>query len=142
MQMQEALDRCEFAIRHQQEEIARLRAELDRKDEELTQLLAWINGDSDALTVLQRTYMDPRISTSDRIKACGAASPYLCKWRRPLFGFAWRDVSRAGPRRYTLGESVSGASGTAAGTQQRANTDLSPEKETQESQTSVPLWRS
>jgi hypothetical protein len=30
MQMQEALDRCEFAIRHQQEEIARLRAELER----------------------------------------------------------------------------------------------------------------
>jgi hypothetical protein len=76
MQMQEALDRCEFAIRHQQEEIARLRAELERRDEELTQLLAWINGDSDALTVLQRTYMDPRISTSDRIKACGAAIGY------------------------------------------------------------------
>jgi hypothetical protein len=46
MQMQEALDRCEFAIRHQQEEIARLRAELEHKDEELTQLLAWINGDA------------------------------------------------------------------------------------------------
>jgi hypothetical protein len=76
MQMQEALDRCEFAIRHQQEEIARLRAELERKDEELTQLLAWINGDSDALTILQRTYMDPRISTSDRIKTCGAAIGY------------------------------------------------------------------
>ena len=80
MEMQEALDRCEFAIRHQQEEIARLRAELERRDEELTQLLAWINGDSDALTVLQRTYMDPRTSTSDRIKACGAAisSKLIC----------------------------------------------------------------
>jgi hypothetical protein len=76
MEMQEALDRCEYAIRHQQEEIARLRAELGRQDEELTQLLAWINGDSDALTVLQRTYMDPRTSTSDRIKACGAAIGY------------------------------------------------------------------
>jgi hypothetical protein len=74
--MQEALDRCEYAIRHQQEEIARLRAELEHRDEELTQLLAWINGDSDALTVLQRTYMDPRTSTSDRIKACGAAIGY------------------------------------------------------------------
>jgi len=60
MQMQEALDRCEYAIRYQQTEIARLRAELERKDEELTQLLAWIGGDSDALVVLQRTYMDPR----------------------------------------------------------------------------------
>jgi hypothetical protein len=76
MEMQEALDRCEYAIRHQQDEIARLRAELERRDEELTQLLAWINGDSDALTILQRTYMDPRTSTSDRIKACGAAIGY------------------------------------------------------------------
>ena len=69
MQMQEALDRCEYAIRHQQEEIARLRAVVERQDEELKQLLAWIDGDSDSLVVLQRTYMDPRISTSDRIKA-------------------------------------------------------------------------
>ena len=76
MEMQEAPDRCEYAIRHQQDEIARLRAELERRDEELTQLLAWINGDSDALTVLQRTYIDPRTSTSDRIKACGAAIGY------------------------------------------------------------------
>ena len=76
MEMQEALDRCEFAIRHQQEEIARLRAVVERQDEELKQLLAWIDGDSDALVVLQRTYMDPRISTSDRIKACGAAIGY------------------------------------------------------------------
>jgi septal ring factor EnvC (AmiA/AmiB activator) len=76
MEMQEALDRCEYAIRHQQDEIARLRAELERREEELKQLLAWINGDSDALTVLQRTYMDPRTSTSDRIRACGAAIGY------------------------------------------------------------------
>ena len=74
--MQEALDRCEYAIRYQQTEIARLRAELERRDEELTQLLAWINGDSDALVVLQQTYMDPRTSTSDRIKACAAAVGY------------------------------------------------------------------
>jgi hypothetical protein len=39
-------------------------------------LLAWINGDSDSLVVLQRTYMDPRTSTSDRIKACAAAVAY------------------------------------------------------------------
>ena len=76
MEMAEALDRCEFAIRHQQEEIARLRAVVERQDEEIKQLLAWIDGDSDALVVLQRTYMDPRISTSDRIKACAAAVAY------------------------------------------------------------------
>jgi len=49
---------------------------VERQDEELKQLLAWIDGDSDALVVLQRTYMDPRISTSDRIKACAAAVAY------------------------------------------------------------------
>ena len=74
--MQEALDRCEYDIRHQQDEIARLRAVVERQDEELTQLLAWIDGDSDALVVLQRTYMDPRTSISDRIKACAAAVAY------------------------------------------------------------------
>ena len=74
--MQEALDRCEYAIRHQQDEIARLCAVVERQDEELTQLLAWIDGDSDALVVLQRTYMDPRTSISDRIKACAAAVAY------------------------------------------------------------------
>jgi hypothetical protein len=76
MQMQEALDRCEYALKCQMQEIDRLRAELKRKDEELTQLLAWIDGDSDSLVVLQRTYNDPRISTSDRIKACAAAVAY------------------------------------------------------------------
>ena len=76
MEMQEALDRCEYALRYQQDEIARLRAVVERQNEELKQLLAWIDGDSDALVVLQRTYMDPRISTSDRIKACAAAVAY------------------------------------------------------------------
>jgi hypothetical protein len=76
MQMQEALDRCEYAIKCQRDEIDRLRAELKQRDEELTQLLAWIDGDSDAVVVLQRTYMDPRISTTDRIKACAAAVAY------------------------------------------------------------------
>jgi hypothetical protein len=76
MQTQELLDRCECTINCQRDEIDRLRALLQRQGEELTQLLAWINGDSDALTTLQRTYMDPRTSTSDRVKAAGAAIPY------------------------------------------------------------------
>ena len=76
MQMQEALDRCEYAIKCQRTEIDRLRAELKRRDEELTQLLAWIDGDSDALVTLQRIYMDPRTSTTDRIKAAGQAVAY------------------------------------------------------------------
>ena len=76
MQTQELLDRYEYTLKYQRDEIDRLRAELERQDEELKQLLAWINGDSDALTTLQRTYMDPRISTPDRIKAAGAAIAY------------------------------------------------------------------
>jgi hypothetical protein len=34
---------------------SRLRAELERQDEEFKQLLEWVLGDSDALTTLQRT---------------------------------------------------------------------------------------
>ena len=76
MQTQELLDRYEFTLKYQKTEIDRLRAELERRDEELTQLLAWINGDSDALVTLQRIYMDPNTSTPDRIKAAGQAVAY------------------------------------------------------------------
>jgi len=76
MQTQELLDRYEYTTKLQRTEIARLKVELERKDEELTQLLAWVNGDSDALVTLQRIYMNPQESTSDRIKAAGAAVGY------------------------------------------------------------------
>src|SRR5262249_39639761 len=76
METQEILDRYRYTTKAQKDEIDRLRAIIERQDEELTQLLAWIDGDSDALVVLQRTYMDPRTSTSDRVKACAAAVPY------------------------------------------------------------------
>jgi hypothetical protein len=76
MNDQQVLDRCEYTIKYQMQEIDRLRAEIERRDDELKQLLAWINGDADALTTLQLTYMDPKISTSDRIKAAGAAIAY------------------------------------------------------------------
>jgi hypothetical protein len=76
MQPQELLDRCEYTIKYQMQEIDRLRAELELRDDELKRLLEWINGDSDALARLQRTYMDPMTSTPDRIKAAGAAIAY------------------------------------------------------------------
>ena len=76
MQTQELLDRCEYTIKSQAQEIDPLRAELDRRDDELKRLLEWIDGDSDALATLQRTYMDPKTSTTDRIKAAGAAIAY------------------------------------------------------------------
>ena len=49
MQTQELLDRYEYTTKLQRTEIARLKVELERKDEEPTQLLAWVNGDSKAL---------------------------------------------------------------------------------------------
>src|SRR5262249_5905507 len=76
MQTQELLDRYEYTVKYQKTEIDRLRAVNERQDEELKQLLEWINGDSDALTTLPRTYMDPQTSTPDRIKACAAAVAY------------------------------------------------------------------
>jgi hypothetical protein len=76
MQPQELLDRCEYTIKYQMQEIDRLRAELERRDDELNRLLEWINGDSDALTVLQRTYLDRNTSTTDRIKAAASAIAY------------------------------------------------------------------
>jgi hypothetical protein len=53
-----------------------LRAELAQLRAEVKRLVDWINGDSDALTTLQRTYLDPRTTTADRIKAAGAAIAY------------------------------------------------------------------
>jgi hypothetical protein len=76
METQEILDRYEYTTKLQRTEIARLRAVVAHQEEELTQLLAWINGDSDALVTLQRIYMDPRTSTTDRIKAAGQAVAY------------------------------------------------------------------
>ena len=54
MQTQELLDRCEYTIKYQMQEIDRLRAELERRDDELKHLLEWINGDSDALACRAR----------------------------------------------------------------------------------------
>jgi hypothetical protein len=76
MQTQELLDRCEFTIKYQMAEIDRLRAELERRDDELNRLLEWVNGDSDALTVLQRIYLDRAATTTERIKAAASAIGY------------------------------------------------------------------
>jgi predicted ATPase len=54
MQPQELLDRCEYTIKYQMQEINRLRAELERRDAELNQLLEWINGDTDAQLYFER----------------------------------------------------------------------------------------
>ena len=76
METQEILDRYRYTTKAQKDEIDRLRAIIERQDEELRQLLAWIDGDTDALVTLQRIYADPRTSTTDRIKAAGQAVAY------------------------------------------------------------------
>jgi hypothetical protein len=53
-----------------------LRAELAQLRAENKQLVDWIMGNCDALTTLQRTYLDPKTTTTDRIKAAGAAIAY------------------------------------------------------------------
>ena len=63
------LARAEYVVKLQMAEIDRLRNEVDR-------LLAWINGDSDALTVLQGVYNNPDATDSNRIKAAASALPF------------------------------------------------------------------
>jgi hypothetical protein len=53
-----------------------LRAELAQLRAENKQLVDWIMGNCDALTTQQRTYLDPKTTTTDRIKAAGAAIAY------------------------------------------------------------------
>jgi hypothetical protein len=53
-----------------------LRAELAQLRDENKRLVDWINDDADALTTLQRTYLDPKTSTTDRIKAAASAIAY------------------------------------------------------------------
>jgi hypothetical protein len=67
-----------------------LRAEVVQLRDENKRLIDWITGDADALTTLQRTYLDPETSTSDRIKAAGAAIAY----KRPKLSIS---VSVNGP---------------------------------------------
>ena len=66
---QELIDRCEFTIEYQKQEIDRLRAEVQR-------LIDWIMGDADAHTILQSVYLDPAASQGNRIKAAAASLPF------------------------------------------------------------------
>jgi hypothetical protein len=40
---------------------------------EVSRLLAWINGDADALTALQAIYLDPNETSVNRVKAAASA---------------------------------------------------------------------
>lgn len=70
-------------VREQMAEIERLRAEnahqcavIDRQRAEVSNLVAWANGDVDALSCLQKVYSDPRVTEASRIKAAAAALPF------------------------------------------------------------------
>jgi hypothetical protein len=77
MQMQQpTIAELDSALHLMLDENEALRIELTQLRAENKRLVDWINGDSDALTTLQRTYLDPETSTSDRIKAAGAAIAY------------------------------------------------------------------
>jgi hypothetical protein len=92
---QQKLDRFECVIRLQMTEIDKLRSEVKR-------LVDWINGDSDALTVLQSVYNNPTSSEGNRIKAAASALPF----ERPKLSV---QVSVRGPA--VLGERLDQANG-------------------------------
>jgi hypothetical protein len=85
---QQKLDRYEYVIRLQMTEIDKLRGEVNG-------LIAWIMGESDALTCLQSVYSNPASSEGNRIKAAAAALPF----ERPKLSMS---VSVRGPA--VLGE--------------------------------------
>jgi hypothetical protein len=66
MEMKELLDRCEYTIDYQKQEIDKLRSEVQR-------LLDWIMGDADAHAALQAVYNNPKASEANRVKAASAA---------------------------------------------------------------------
>jgi hypothetical protein len=63
-------------IKQQNVAVERLISERDRLRAELGAFVAWANGDLDALSILQKTYLDPQSSEASRIKAAAAAIAY------------------------------------------------------------------
>ena len=70
---QQVVDQYEHALRLQMAKIDQLRAEIKNLVEENKNLVEWANGDRDALSRLQRTYNDPKVSDGNRIRAASAA---------------------------------------------------------------------
>jgi hypothetical protein len=63
-------------IKQQNVAVQQLIGERDRLRAELGAFVAWANGDLDALSILQKTYLDPQSSEASRIKAAAAAIAY------------------------------------------------------------------
>jgi hypothetical protein len=94
MDPKQYINRLEYALRAQMAKINELRSEIDR-------LVAWINGDRDALTCLQAVYNDPNASEGNRIRAAASALPF----ERPKLSVS---VQVAGPA--VLGQRLEQAS--------------------------------
>jgi hypothetical protein len=63
-------------VRDQMAEIDRLRADNERLRAEVAGLVAWAEGDCDALATLQAIYSNPKTYQGDRLKAAASALPY------------------------------------------------------------------
>ena len=61
--------RLQYTIREQMTLMEQMQAEIDR-------LVAWIQGDKDALTCLQAVYNDPEESAGNKVRAAAAAIGY------------------------------------------------------------------
>jgi hypothetical protein len=66
----------EKALHQALDEREAFRAELAEAKRELSTLVDWVMGDADALTTLQRVYLNPDEPAANRIKAAAAAIGY------------------------------------------------------------------
>jgi hypothetical protein len=62
--------------RLQYEEIERLRAMVKQRDAEIAAMVDWIASDQDALSALRATYIDPRSTANNKVRAAIGALPF------------------------------------------------------------------
>lgn len=63
-------------IKQQNAGLEQLIVEREQLRAEVDALVAWASGDQDALSILQKTYLNPQSPESYRIKAAGLALPF------------------------------------------------------------------
>jgi hypothetical protein len=97
----------EKVIRLQTAEIKRQRLQIEAQEAEINVLVSWVMGDGpDALAMLQRTYLDPKTSEGNRLKAAIGAIAYE-KSKPPSSNIVSIDIAaqiNAGRMRVLRGE--------------------------------------